>query len=87
MATLKSKAMALGMKAAERVMQNEKAMSAIAQTAMRAKAGKDALDRFGDGLLHAVGFAARGDYAVLRKRVRGFEKRLRAMSAKLDSID
>ena len=86
MATLKSKAMALGMKAAERVMQNEKAMTALAQTALRAKAGKDALDKLGDGILHAVGFAARGDYKSLRKRLRGFEKRLRAMSAKLDAL-
>ncbi len=86
MAGLKSRAAKLGSKAAERVMKNEKAMAAIVQTAMKAQAGKKSLDKLGDGFLHALGFAARGDHKALGKQISGLKKKLRETAAKLDAL-
>jgi hypothetical protein len=86
MAGLKSKAAKLGNQAAERVMKNEKAMAAILTTVLRVQAGKKSLDQLGDGLLHALGFAARGDYKALGKRISGLKKKIRETSAKLDAL-
>ncbi|MHB8420151.1 MAG: hypothetical protein ACYDCL_18910 [Myxococcales bacterium] len=86
MASLKSKAKRMGMKAAERVMQNEKVMGAAFKAVGRAQSGKAALDRLGDGLLRQLGFAARGDYKALGKRLSGLKRRLRELSVKLDSL-
>jgi hypothetical protein len=55
-------------------------------TFMKAQAGKKSLDKLGDGLLHALGFAARGDYKALGKRISGLKKKLRETSAKLDTL-
>ncbi len=86
MADVKSRAKQLGMKAAERVMQNEKVMTAAFKAFQQAQAGKQALDRAGDGVLHALGFAARGDYKALGKRLSGLKRRLRELSVKLDEL-
>jgi hypothetical protein len=86
MAGLKSRAAKLGSKAAERLMKNEKAMTAIMQAVMKLQAGKKSLDKLGDGFLHAMGFAARGDYKALGKRISALKKRIRETSAKLDAL-
>ena len=85
MAGLKSKAKKLGNKAAERVMKNEKAMTAILQTVVKVQAGKKSLDKLGDSFLHAMGFAARGDYKALGKRISALKKKIRETTSKLDS--
>ncbi|HUB09339.1 MAG TPA: hypothetical protein VMB50_20205 [Myxococcales bacterium] len=86
MADFKSRARRLGMKAAERVMQNEKVMSAAFKAFQQAQSGKAALDRLGDGVLHQLGFAARGDYKALGKRLSALKRKLRELSVKLDGL-
>jgi hypothetical protein len=83
---LKSRAVKLGSKAAERLMKNEKAMAAVVQAVTRAQAGKRSIDKLGDDLLRALGFAARGDYKAIGKRIGGLKKQLRETSAKLDRL-
>ena len=86
MAGLKSKAAKLGSQAAERLMTNEKAMAALLQTVMKVQTGKRSLDKLGDGFLNALGFAARGDYKALGKRISGLKKKIRETSARLDAL-
>ncbi len=90
MAGIKSRAAKLGNKAVgrltKRLTENEKAMTAILQTVMKAQAGKKSLDKIGDDLLRALGFAARGDYKALGKRIGALKKKLRETSARLDAL-
>ena len=86
MSSLKKKALRLGTKAAERVMQNEKAMGALVGAFGRAQRGKQAFDKLQDGLLHAVGFAARGDYKALGKRISALKRKVRELGAKVDQL-
>jgi hypothetical protein len=86
MAGLKSKAAKLGNRAAERLMKNEKAMAAVFKAVTQVQAGKKSLDKLGDSFLHALGFASRGDYKALGKRIGGLKKKLRETSSKLEAL-
>ncbi|MHB1843552.1 MAG: hypothetical protein ACYCWW_01785 [Deltaproteobacteria bacterium] len=85
MAGIGKSAKKLGMRAAERVMQNERAMSALMQLVTRAQKGKASFDKLQDGLLHAMGFAARGDYKALGKRISKLRRTARELGERLDS--
>ncbi len=84
MASLGKSAKRLGLRAAEKVMQNETAMSAIVQAVTRAQKGKAALDRLQDGILNALGFASRGDFKALGKRISALKRQLREIGERLD---
>lgn len=86
MASLRSKVMRLGSKAVERMMQNDRAVAAVASTLGRAQRGKQALDKLQDGLLHSMGFAARGDYKALGKRVSAMKRKVRELCAQVDAL-
>jgi hypothetical protein len=82
----KSRARKLGQQALDRAMSNEKLMGAAFKALAQAQAGKAALDKAGDEVLHQLGFAARGDYKALGKRLSALKRKLRELSAKVDGL-
>ncbi len=80
---LTKRAMDLGMRAFGALMADEKRAATVYKAVSTAQKGKEAVDRAGDQILHALGFAARSDYQAMIDKVKEMEERLKQVEGKL----
>lgn len=81
--TIRKRASKLGGRAVQRLLSNEQAMGAALRLVTRAQGAKKVFDQLGDGLLHQLFFASRGDYRALGKRLSLLKRRVKELTQRL----
>ncbi len=80
---MKKRVQKLGGQAAQKVLNNPRAMGAVIAAVTRAQSAKQSFNHAQDALLHQLSFAARGDYQALGKRLSGLKRKVKDLSAKV----
>ncbi len=83
---LKKRALALSQKAMEKLFADEKRAMRIATAIGNVQKGKQALDRGQEQVMHALGFATRGDYKAVGKQLSSLKRRARELDEKLGAL-
>ena len=83
---LKKRALELSQKAMERLFADEKRAVRIATAIGNVQKGKQALDRGQEQVMHALGFATRGDYKAVGKQLSALKRRARELDEKLEAL-
>lgn len=83
---LKAQALSLSNKAIESVLENPDRAMKVAAVAGAAQRGKARLDEAQGEALHAIGFAHRGDYKELEKRIGALRRKAKQLGDKVDKL-
>lgn len=83
---IRKRAMALGSKAVEVLMADEKRAERVFRAVGAAHKSKQAIDRAQGQVLRALGLAAREDYADVKRRLAAVERLAADLAAKLSKL-
>ena len=85
-AEIKKQALGLSQKAMEKLLEDERRAAKVAHAFGQVQKGREALKRGQDELMHAFGFATKGDYKVIGKTLASLKRRVRELEEKIDGL-